>query len=100
MLFKQPDPVITDALRFHGLKQSKLFVWYKTREVDPLVHTLRSSIRCLAPEKNSLIGYLATAKSLDLRYIPRVEITAHGDTLHKAIRATGAAALKRIVQIV
>lgn len=90
MLFRQPDPIITDALRFDGLKQSKLFMWYKTREVDPLVCTLRSAVPCFAPEKNSLIGYLATAKSLSLRYIPRLEVTAHGDTLHKAMRASHA----------
>lgn len=90
MLFRQPDPIITDALRFDGLKQSKLFMWYKTREVDPLVHSLRSMGPCYAPEKNSLPVYLATAKSLSLRYIPRLEVTAHGDTLHKAMRATHA----------
>jgi hypothetical protein len=88
MLFKQPDPVITDALKFYGLKQSKIFMWYKTREVDPLVCNPLVSMHRYAPEKNSLAGLLFNAKSVSLQYVPRAEITAHGDTLHKAMRAT------------
>jgi SRSO17 transposase len=90
MLFKQPDPVITDALKFYGLKQSKIFMWYKTREVDPLVCNLFTSMRRYAPEKNSLAGLLLNAKSVSLQHIPRAEVTAQGDTLHKAMRATHA----------
>lgn len=88
MLFKQPTPFITDSLKWHGVKQSKLFTWYKTREIDPLIHDDTSSAAGYAAQKDSLKWAMMSFSNGHVRYIAPRNATAQGDDTFKALRAS------------
>lgn len=88
MLFKQPDPFIADSLKWHGLKQSKLFTWYKTREIDPLIRDDTSSAAGYAAQKDSLKWAMMSIRNGYFRYVTPPNATAQGDDTFKALRAS------------
>lgn len=88
MLFKQPDPFITDSLKWHGLKQSAMFMWYKTREIDPLIHDDTSSAAGYAAQKDSLKWAMMSIRNGYFRYVAPPNATAQGDDTFKAMRAS------------